>query len=258
MNKQTPPTTLITVQDLHKTFTVKSAQVPVLKGINLTVTMGEFIILTGPSGSGKSTLLHIILGLEPPTSGSVTFLGHDLYDQLDEDGRTEIRKKQVGMVYQQPNWIKALTVLENIMFALRINGFTHLAAAQEAEAVLKLVGMQNWRDYIPTELSSGQQQKIALARAMVTNPWIIVADEPTGNLDFQSGEELMGLLQQLNSKGKTIIMVTHDLEYMAFASRSLIMFDGKIVGQANQQELAGKINGFKKLIASVTQAAPKT
>ena len=93
---------------------------------------------------------------------------------------------------------------------------------------------------------------------MVTNPWIIVADEPTGNLDFQSGEELMGLLQQLNSKGKTIIMVTHDLEYMAFASRSLIMFDGKIVGQANQQELAGKINGFKKLIASVTQATPKT
>lgn len=162
------------------------------------------------------------------------------------------------MVYQQPNWIKALTVLENIMFALRINGHTYQAAEQEAEAALKLVGMQNWRDYIPTELSSGQQQKIALARAMVTNPWIIVADEPTGNLDFQSGEELMGLLQQLNSKGKTIIMVTHDLEYMAFASRSLIMFDGKIVGQANQQELAGKINGFKKLIASVTQAAPKT
>lgn len=251
MNQPSTHKTVINVSSLSKTFEVKATRVPVLKDINLKVEGGEFIIITGPSGCGKSTLLHILLGLEPPTGGSVEFLGHQLYQGMSEDERTEIRKKDVGMVYQQPNWIKALTVLENIMFALRINGQTHEEAKKKAQAVLQMVGMDNWQDYIPTELSSGQQQKVALARAVVTNPQIIIADEPTGNLDFKSGQELMELLKKLNSEGRTVIMVTHDLEYMTFASRSLIMFDGKIVGQAHDHELAGKIGGFKKLMASV-------
>lgn len=251
MNETSLHKTIISVDSLSKTFEVKATRVPVLKDINLKVEGGEFIIITGPSGCGKSTLLHILLGLEPPTTGSVEFLGKQLYQGLNEDERTEIRKNDVGMVYQQPNWIKALTVLENIMFALRINGATDSEARQKAEAVLTMVGMDNWQDYIPTELSSGQQQKVALARAVVTNPQIIIADEPTGNLDFKSGQELMELLKKLNSEGRTVIMVTHDLEYMSFASRSLIMFDGKIVGQADEHELAGKIGGFKKLMASV-------
>lgn len=242
--------TIIRVETLAKTFEVKATRVPVLKDINLNVKSGEFIIITGPSGCGKSTLLHILLGLEMPTKGTVEFLGQDIYQGLSEDDRTQIRKQNIGMVYQQPNWIKALTVLENIMFALRINSETSQEAERKAKQVLNMVGMENWQDYIPTELSSGQQQKVALARAVVTNPQIIIADEPTGNLDFKSGQELMELLKKLNNEGRTVIMVTHDLEYMTFASRSLVMFDGKIVGQALDHELTGKIGGFKKLMAT--------
>jgi len=245
--------TIIEVENLNKTFEVKSTQIPVLKDINVDIKKGEFIIITGPSGCGKSTLLHILLGLEPPSTGSVVFLGHNLYGGMTEDDRTEVRKTEVGMVYQQPNWIKALTVLENVMFALRINGETDEDARKKAIEVLTMVGMDKWQDYIPTELSSGQQQKVALARAVVTNPQIIIADEPTGNLDFKSGQELMELLKKLNSENRTIIMVTHDLEYLTFATRSLIMFDGKIVGSAHEHELAGKLGGFKKLMASVTK-----
>jgi len=258
MNQVNSDKTIIKVKDLSQTFEVRSAKVPVLKEINLQVKSGEFIIITGPSGCGKSTLLHILLGLEPPTTGTVEFLGQQLYQGMNEDERTQIRKNDVGMVYQQPNWIKALTVLENIMFALRINGESDIEARKKATEVLKMVGMDNWKDYIPTELSSGQQQKIALARAVVTSPKIIIADEPTGNLDFKSGQELMELLQKLNHEGRTVIMVTHDLEYMSFASRSLIMFDGKIVKQATSHELAGKIGGFKELMASINPISEMT
>jgi len=243
--------TIIEAKGLSKTFEVRSSKVPVLKDINLSVKDGEFIIITGPSGCGKSTMLHILLGLELPSTGSVEFLGQQLYQGMNEDDRTQVRKTAVGMVYQQPNWIKALTVIENIMFALRINGETDKIAREKAAAVLLMVGMDQWADYVPTELSSGQQQKIALARAVVTSPRIIIADEPTGNLDFKSGQELMKLLKRLNAEGRTVIMVTHDLEYMTFASRSLIMFDGKIVGEAHENELAGKLGGFKKLMDSL-------
>lgn len=244
-------TPAIQTEKLIKTFEVKSSKIPVLKDVTTTIWQGEFVVVTGPSGCGKSTLLHVLLGLEPPTSGSVAFFGQDLYNQLDEDGRTEIRKKNVGMIYQQPNWIKALTVLENVMFALRINGETDEVARKKSQETLQMVGMLDWQDFMPTELSSGQQQKIALARAVITNPKVIIADEPTGNLDFKSGEELMQLLKKLNDAGKTIVMVTHDLEYLTFASRSLIMFDGKIVEEANSHDLSGKLTGFKKLFGEV-------
>jgi len=238
----------IETKNLIKTFEVKSSRIPVIKDVTTTIWQGEFVVVTGPSGCGKSTLLHVLLGLEPPTSGNTSFFGQDLYNHLDEDGRTEIRKKNVGMIYQQPNWIKALTVLENVMFALRINGETDEAARKKSQETLAMVGMLDWQDFMPTELSSGQQQKIALARAVITNPKVIIADEPTGNLDFKSGEELMQLLKKLNDAGKTIVMVTHDLEYLTFASRSLIMFDGKIVEEANSHDLSGKLTGFKKTV----------
>lgn len=241
----------IQTEKLNKTFEVKSSKIPVLKDISVTILEGEFVVITGPSGCGKSTLLHIMLGLESPTSGNVAFFGQDLYQHLDEDGRTQIRKKNVGMVYQQPNWIKALTVLENVMFALRINGETDEVARKKSQEMLQMVGMLDWQDYIPTELSSGQQQKVALARAVITNPKVIIADEPTGNLDFKSGEEIMQLFKKLNDTGKTIIMVTHDLEYLTYASRSLIMFDGRIVQEADSHELSGKFTGFKKLFGEV-------
>jgi putative ABC transport system ATP-binding protein len=250
MNNQTKIPAIQT-EKLIKTFEVKSSKIPVIKDVTSTIWQGEFVVVTGPSGCGKSTLLHVLLGLEPPTQGTVSFFGQDLYGRLDEDERTELRKKNVGMVYQQPNWIKALTVLENVMFALRINGETDEVARKKSQDTLQMVGMLDWQDFIPTELSSGQQQKIALARAVITNPKVIIADEPTGNLDFKSGEELMQLLKKLNDAGKTIVMVTHDLEYLTFASRSLIMFDGKIVEEASSHDLSGKLTGFKKLFGKV-------
>lgn len=225
--------TIIQAIGVSKNFLVKTQNTLVLADINLLVKSGEFLVIFGPSGCGKSTLLHILLGLEKPTQGKVFLKGKSLYDNFDEDVLSDLRKDYIGMVYQQPNWVKALTVRENIMFPLRLNGMKAKEAAVKALAVLELVGMLDWQDYIPTELSSGQQQRVALARAMVTNPDLIIADEPTGNLDFKSGQELMKLLANLHKQGKTVIMVTHDLEYLDYASRSLEMFDGRIVSQVN-------------------------
>ncbi len=225
--------TIFQTKNVNKTFFVKAQNVTVLSDINMEVRKGEFLVIFGPSGCGKSTLLHILLGLEPPTDGQVTFMGVPLYQNLDEDGRSDLRKRHIGMVYQQPNWIKALTVKENIMVPLRLSGVNIILAASRAEEVLKLVGMTDWQDYIPTELSSGQQQKVALARAVVTNPDVLIADEPTGNLDFVSGQELMRLLSTLHQSGKTVIMVTHDLEYLSFAQKAIQMFDGKVVDKVD-------------------------
>lgn len=220
---------IIQVQNITKNFAVKALDVRVLSELSLSVYQGDFLVLFGPSGCGKSTLLHILLGLESPTTGRVTFYGESLYDDLDEDGRTEFRKEHIGMVYQQPNWIKALTVRDNIIFALRLNGCSAQESYDRANKVLDIVEMTQWTDYVPTELSSGQQQRVALARAIVTNPDILIADEPTGNLDFESGQMLMTLLSKLNKEGKTIIMVTHDLEYLSYANRAIQMFDGKVM-----------------------------
>lgn len=227
----TTPNSIISIEQVNKTFLVKTQAVPVLRGVSMSINSGDFVILFGPSGCGKSTLLHIVLGLEEPTSGHIQVLGKSLYEQLDEDGRSELRKHYIGMIYQQPNWIKALTVRENVMFGLRLNGLAAVEAGTRADQALSLVGMQEWQHYIPTELSSGQQQKVALARAIVTDPDFIIADEPTGNLDFESGQELMRLISDLNTKGKTILMVTHDLEYLSYASRAVQMFNGQIVNE---------------------------
>lgn len=252
MNIQ-PKIPAIKAENLVKNFEVKSSSIPVIKEISADISPGEFVVITGPSGCGKSTLLHILLGLESPNKGEVVFFGQNIYKNLGEDERTELRKKNVGMIYQQPNWIKSLTVLENVMFALRINGVSDETARQKAQKILELVGMLDWQDFVPTELSSGQQQRVALARAVVTNPKVVIADEPTGNLDFKSGEELMQLLKKLNDGGITIIMVTHDLEYLSFASRSLVMFDGKIIEDTKSSDLSHKITGFKKLFNEAGQ-----
>lgn len=232
MKKQNK-TTIIQVDKVFKTFYKKAQDIQVLKDISMSVYKGDFLVLFGPSGCGKSTLLHILLGLEEPTNGTVNFLGKLIYKEMDEDGRTEFRKEHISMVYQQPNWIKALSVRNNIVFALRLNGCSQKDAINKATDILKTVGMEEWADYAPGELSSGQQQKVSLARAMVTNPDILIADEPTGNLDFDSGQELMKLLQDLNKEGKTIIMVTHDLEYLTFANRAVEMFNGRIVKEVD-------------------------
>jgi putative ABC transport system ATP-binding protein len=238
---------IISVKNLQKSFHPGGQTVAVLKDISFEVEKGDFIIIIGPSGCGKSTLLHTLLGLENPDSGTVTILGQSLYDGTAEDDRCEFRKRHIGMVYQQPNWIKSLSIMENVCFPLLLFGQDRFLAIGQAVARLKEVGMDGWRESLPTELSGGQQQKVSVARALVTNPEILVADEPTGNLDYHSGQELMQLLTKLNQAGKTIIMVTHDLEYLKFAKRSIKMLDGKIVetftGEAKEKmlrEIKGK------------------
>lgn len=219
----------IKVENVVKSFHVGTQDIPVLKDISFEINTGDFLIIFGPSGCGKSTLLHALLGLEAPTSGTVSLLGKDIYDGTSEDDRSEFRKNHIGMVYQQPNWVKSLTVIENIQFPLLLKREEPMAAMSKARDILKTVNMEDWADYMPTELSSGQQQRIALARALVTDPEIIIADEPTGNLDFDSGQALMLLLQQLNDKvQKTIVMVTHDLEYLQYAKTGIKILNGQV------------------------------
>ncbi len=226
--KRTKKQPLVETRALSKAFPVGDQAVEVLKGIDLAIYPGEFVIIFGPSGCGKSTLLHCLLGLEPPTKGQVLVEGQDFY-QKTEDQRAQYRKQRVGMVYQQPLWIRALTVFDNVAFPLRLLGWREELVRKKTEAMLTLVGMLDWRDYLPTELSSGQQQKVSLARALVIDPILIAADEPTGNLDTVSGQELMETFLNLNQAGKTILMITHDLEYLKYASRIFHMIDGRIV-----------------------------
>ena len=228
----------MTVDTITKTFRVGTQDVQVLKGISFTVEKGDFMVIFGASGSGKSTLLHTLLGLEMPTSGNIHLLEKNMYDGLNDDDRSEFRKKHIGMVYQQPNWIKALKVIENVTFPLLLLGTDKNESFERGLKLLDSLGMVKWAHYYPTELSSGQQQKIALARALVTNPDVIIADEPTGNLDFTSGEELMQLLKDINQQGKTVIMVTHDLEYIRFAKDAIQIRDGQIIAKYADKEIA--------------------
>jgi len=219
----------IKIDQVSKTFHVGIQDAQVLKDITLEIKSGDFAVIFGPSGCGKSTLLHVILGLEEPTQGKVSILGQDLYTQWNEDERANLRKQNIGMVYQQPRWIRALNVIENVAFPLSLLGGEKAAGLSKAMEVLKLVGMTEWAKYLPSELSSGQQQKIALSRALITSPDILITDEPTGNLDYESGQELMKLLADLNQKtNKTFLMVTHDLEYIKFAKTAVEMFDGQL------------------------------
>jgi len=269
--------TIISVQHLSKSFPVGVQMVPVLKDVSFTVEPLDFLIIFGPSGCGKSTLLHTLIGLEPPTSGKVIFLGKDLYGEkassikspvsrrenkknktlntkqlmpntnIGEDERSEFRKRHIGMVYQQPNWIRSLTVVENVAFPLLLLGQEREKSLAEAREMLAALEMSLWQDYLPSELSSGQQQRVALARALINSPKVIIADEPTGNLDYESGQELMELLVDLNKKqGHTIIMVTHDLEYLGFATKVIRMLDGRLVAfyeEKDKEKLMAEVKG---------------
>lgn len=240
----------IKIKNLNKSFPIAKGHVEVLKNINLNIEQGKFTILIGPSGCGKSTLLHTILGLEKPTSGSVEIFDTNLYLNKTEDQIAEFRMKTIGMVYQQPNWIKSLNVIKNIEIPLTLEGINEDTRMKKAKEMISLIGMTDWLTYYPSELSSGQQQKISLIRALISNPNIIIADEPTGNLDFKSGEEVLQFLKKFNEKkDKTILMVTHDLEYLKYADVAIKMFDGQIQKtfnpQTNNEEMSNIYKSFK-------------
>lgn len=238
----------IVVSGVHKQFRVGDQDVQVLKGIDITINKGEFVIVFGPSGCGKSTLLHLILGLEDPTSGSIDFMGVTLNDKQEEDFTSTFRKINIGIVHQQPLWVKSLSVRENVALPLMLSGENKNVALNKSINMLQQVNMLNWADYFPTELSAGQQQRVAMARALVTDPEVIVADEPTGNLDFESGKNILGLFYDLNHNlGKTIILVTHDLEYLIYADKAFQMLDGLVTEVYDKAGIEGLFKDNLKL-----------
>lgn len=229
--------TIIQVSNLIKDFTVGTGTQRVLKKINLCIYKKDLTIIYGPSGCGKSTLLNVICGLEVPTSGKVFVRNKDVYE-MDEHQRARFRAHNFGIVYQMTYWLNALTVLENVAIPLLVQGKTQNYAFRKARRSLIKVGLVKFANYIPTELSGGQQQKVAVARAIVSNPRIIIADEPTGNLDSKSGGELMELFLYLkDSLKKTIIMVTHNMAYLIYATRKIGMKDGDIMETKDIEKL---------------------
>lgn len=218
----------IRAENVKKTFQVGDQDIQVLKDVNVEIEKGDFAIIFGPSGSGKSTLLHCLLGLEHPSEGKIIVDDKDFY-AMSEDERAIFRRHRVGMIYQQALWINSMNVFENVVFALHLLDYNKEMVKEKGEKALKSVGMEGWANYRPRELSSGQQQKISLARALVIDPILVVADEPTGNLDTVSGQNLINTFMDLNSKGLTIMMITHDLTYLKFASKLVHMLDGKVV-----------------------------
>ena len=237
---------MIEVKNLYKSFPVKDGIVDVLKNVSVTIEDGTFTMLFGPSGCGKSTLLHIMLGLEAPTKGTVLMQGKDYYS-MNDDQRSLFRREHVGIIYQQPLWISALDVIGNVAFPMNLQGSDLAAADRRAKEALETVGMAHWANYHPTELSSGQQQKVSLARAVALDPEIIVADEPTGNLDTVSGQDLIALFVKLSREmKKTIVMVTHDLEYLRYADTVVHVLDGEIVEEVDRKAIVRS----KKNVAS--------
>lgn len=219
---------LLHIKNLEKTFDVGKGKVDVLKGINLEINPGEFVVIFGPSGCGKSTLLNSIVGLERPTSGEVIIKHQNLYE-MKADERAKYRSENFGIIYQQPNWIKSLNVVENVAFPLAIRGISERVGIRKAKELLGLFRLEEFTKNIPTELSGGQQQRVSVTRALVTNPSVLIADEPTGNLDTTSAADLMYVLQFLNTESKrTIIMVTHNPDYEQYATKIIRMEDGKI------------------------------
>lgn len=217
---------VISCRDLTKTFTIGKENVPVLKSVSLEVQRGERVAIVGASGSGKSTLLHLLGGLDNASGGSVQILGQDV-QQMNEAQRGELRNRALGFVYQFHHLLPEFTALENVAMPLLIRGMKRAEAEPRAAAMLTQVGLAHRIRHQPTELSGGERQRVAVARALVTEPACVLADEPTGNLDRSSAQALFELMQQLNEKFSTsFIVVTHDLELAGRMQRRLHLVDG--------------------------------
>jgi putative ABC transport system ATP-binding protein len=219
---------IIQARDLRKVYHVGEVEVPALRGVDVDAARGEFVAVVGPSGSGKSTLFHILGGLTPPTAGTVRIDDMDLAQMSDSD-RTNMRKTTVGFVFQKYNLLPTLTAKDNIEIARNIAGKSG-PLDPEFEQLLALLGLTNRLNHKPRAMSGGEQQRVAIARAIVNRPSILLADEPTGNLDTENSNAVLGLLRRLNQQlGQTILMITHNPEAAAFADRIVTMRDGRIV-----------------------------
>ncbi|MSR32827.1 MAG: ABC transporter ATP-binding protein [Gemmataceae bacterium] len=234
---------VVRIEELEKTYILESVLVPALKGVTLEVEEGDFVALMGPSGSGKSTLLNLLGCLDRPTYGQYFLADQDIA-HLDDDQLSEIRSRYLGFIFQQYNLLPQYTVVENIEIPLLYQGCKITDQTLErCEGLARLVGLGDRFDHRPMQLSGGQQQRVAIARALVNDPAVILADEPTGNLDSHTSDEIMNLLARLNDIGKTIIMVTHENEIASWAKRIIRMRDGLIESDVRNNELHSRSPG---------------
>ena len=225
----------IAAQGLGKTFTLGQTRVNALANVDLVIAPATFTTVMGPSGSGKSTLLYLFGGLDRPSSGRIQIDGQAV-ETLDEHALALFRRRTIGFIFQSFNLIPTLTALENVAFPLRFAGVPRRQRQLRANELLQRVGLGDRIFHRPTELSGGQQQRVAIARALVNNPQIILADEPTGNLDSSSGHSVMQLLAELHSQGRTVLVVTHDPRMTTYATQTIYMLDGRIVSEATYQQ----------------------
>lgn len=228
---------LIIVEDVKKIYNGGEGEVTALGGVSLTVTEGEFVALMGPSGSGKSTLLTMLGAMNPPTSGSIVIDDIDVYS-LSSERRADFRSEYLGFVFQQFQLVPYLTAMENVMLPLAITNKSNKEQEEMAKAVLDKVGLGSKGSRLPNQLSGGEQERVAIARAIVNEPPILFADEPTGALDSKNSEEIMNLFKRLNKDGQTIIMVTHNPEFLSYVDRGIFIRDGKIDTNYHDKKMA--------------------
>ncbi len=220
---------VIRVEDIHRTYRMGDVEVHALRGVSLTLERGEFVAVMGSSGSGKSTFMNILGCLDRPTRGRYYLEGEEV-GSLSRDDWAQIRNKRLGFVFQGFNLLSRTSALENVELPMMYNGFPGRQRYQRALDVLKLVGLEERVDHLPNQLSGGQQQRVAIARALVNQPSLILADEPTGNLDSTTSTEIMNLFQRLNSQqGITIVLVTHEHDIADYANRQIVFKDGRVI-----------------------------
>jgi putative ABC transport system ATP-binding protein len=222
----------VSTQNLRKVFHMGRQTVQALQGIDLEIPRGSFTVIMGPSGSGKSTLLYLMGGLDRQTSGSIEINGAAL-EKMDENHLAIYRRKTIGFIFQSFNLISSMTAQQNVAFPMRFSGIGGRERQRRSLELLKQVGLETRSHHRPTELSGGQQQRVAIARALVNNPPLILADEPTGNLDTASGLSIMQQLAELHRTGRTMVVVTHDPRMLRFATNAIYILDGHLVSEAD-------------------------
>ena len=227
----------IRIKGLTKHYQMGGQIVRALDGVDLDIDAHTFTVVMGPSGSGKSTLLYLLGGLDRATAGEILVDGQRL-DQMDENALALFRRRTMGFVFQSFNLIASMTALDNVSFPMQFAGVNASKRNQQARTILDQVGLGNRAEHRPTELSGGQQQRVAIARALVNNPSVILADEPTGNLDTSSGAAIMQVLSDLHTSGRTVLVVTHDPRMTRFATHKIFLLDGRIVSEDEYQSAA--------------------